>query len=93
MMATGCEFSPPPCSQGCGLRSRWRADGCCGFARVRTLGLLGGFAGNGRRFCHGSGLLGSFWRVLCGVESADLGKCWHCAAFRAEFLCIITDYF
>ena len=49
--------------------------------------LLGGSAGNGRRFCHGFGLLGGFPRVLRGAGFADLGKRWSCVVILAEFAC------
>ena len=49
--------------------------------------LLGGFAGNGRRFRHGSGLLCGFRRGSFAVDSADLGKRRRRAAFRAESAC------
>ena len=55
--------------------------------RARAMRLLSGFAGNGRRFCHGSGLLGFFWQALRGADFADLGKRWRCAAFRTESAC------
>ena len=55
--------------------------------RARTLRLLDGFAGNGRRFRHGSGLLSGFPQALCGADFADLGKHWRCVTFQAEFAC------
>lgn len=35
----------------------------------------------------GSGLLCGFPRMLCGSDSADLGKCCRCVAFLAKFAC------
>ena len=49
--------------------------------------LLGGFAGSGRRFRHGSGLLCGFRRGSFAVGSADLGKRRRRAAFRADLAC------
>lgn len=49
--------------------------------------LLGGFAGNGRRFRHVPGLLCGFRRGLFAAGSADLGKCRRRAAFRADSAC------
>ena len=49
--------------------------------------LLGGFAGSGRRFRHGSGLLCGFRRGLFAVGLADLGKRRRRAAFRADSAC------
>ena len=53
----------------------------------RPLRILGGFAGNGRRFSHGPGLLCGFRRGSFAVGSADLGKRRRRAAFRAESAC------
>ena len=49
--------------------------------------LLGGFAGNGRRFRHGPGLLCGFRRGLFAVGLADLGKRRRVAVFRAGSAC------
>lgn len=55
--------------------------------------VLGGFAGNGRRFRHGPGLLCGFRRGLFAVGSADLGKCRRRAAFRADSACETAQKF
>ena len=55
--------------------------------------LLGGFAGNGRRFRHGPGLLYGFRRGLFAVGSADLGKRRRRAAFRADSACETAQKF
>ncbi len=71
------------------LPSAARAPACCPCPPPASAPprLLGGFAGNGRRFCHGSGLLVCFWQALRGADFADLGKRWCYAAFRAESAC------
>ena len=62
--------------------------GARGLARGHPpLRLLGGSAGNGRRFCHGFGLLGGFPRVVRGAGFADLGKRWSGVVMLAEFAC------
>lgn len=66
---------------------RARLVGLPGYARGRALRLLGGFAGNGRRFRHGSGLPCGFRRGLFAVGSADLGKRRRVVAFRAGSAC------
>ena len=55
--------------------------------------VLGGFAGNGRRFRHGPGLLCGFRRGSFAVGSADLGKCRRRAAFRADSACETAQKF
>ena len=55
--------------------------------------LLGGFAGNGRRFRHGPGLLCGFRRGLFAVGSADLGKRRRLVAFRADSACKTAQKF
>ena len=49
--------------------------------------LLGGFAGNGRRFRHGFGLLCGFRRGSFAVDFADLGKRRRVVVFRADLAC------
>lgn len=49
--------------------------------------VLDGFAGNGRRFRHSSGLLFGFRRGLFAVGFADLGKRRRIVAFRAGSAC------
>ena len=49
--------------------------------------LLGGFAGSGRRFRHGSGLLCGFRRGSFAVGFADLGKRRRIVAFRVGSAC------
>ena len=49
--------------------------------------VLDGFAGNGRRFRHGPGLLCGFRRGLFAVGLADLGKRRRVAVFRAGSAC------
>lgn len=48
---------------------------------------LDGFAGNGRRFRHGSGLLCGFRRGLFAVGFDDLEKRRRIVAFRAGSAC------
>lgn len=55
--------------------------------------VLGGFAGNGRRFRHGPGLLCGFRRGLFAVGSVDLGKCRRRAAFRVDSACETAQKF
>ena len=76
-----------------GLRShrRWRL--LRALLAVAPPRLLGGFAGNGRRFRHGPGLLHGFRRGLFAVGSADLGKCRRRAAFRADSACKTAQKF
>ena len=69
------------------LRPRWRLRLPRPCPRSRPPRLLDGFAGNGRRFRHGSGLLCGFLRQLFAVDSADLGKRRRCTAFRAGSAC------
>ena len=54
---------------------------------VAPLRVLGGFAGKGRRFRHGPGLLCGFRRGLFAVGLADLGKRRRVAVFRADSAC------
>ena len=54
---------------------------------VAPLRVLDGFAGKGRRFRHGPGLLCGFRRGLFAVGSADLGKRRRWVAFRADSAC------
>ena len=55
--------------------------------------VLCGFAGNGRRFRHGSGLLCGFRRELFAVGSVDLGKRRRVMAFRADSACETAQKF
>lgn len=54
---------------------------------VASLRLLGGFAGNGRRFRHGSWTSMRFSAGLFAVGFADLGKRRRWVAFRAGSAC------
>lgn len=55
--------------------------------------VLGGFAGNGRRFRHGSWISVRFSAGLFAVGSADLGKRRRRAAFRADSACETAQKF
>ena len=70
-----------------GSCARVGACGCCGLACGRVPRLRGGFAGNGRRFRHGSRTSERFSTGLFAVGSADLGKRWCVVAFRAGSAC------
>ena len=60
---------------------------------VAPLRVLDGFAGKGRRFRHGPGLLCGFRRGLFAVGSADLGKRRRRVAFRADSACKTAQKF
>ena len=61
--------------------------GAAALPAVAPLRVLDGFAGKGRRFRHGPGLLCGFRRGLFAVGLADLGKRRRVAVFRAGSAC------
>ena len=61
--------------------------------RARPPRVLGSFAGNGRRFRHGSLASVRFSAGLFAVGSADLGKRRRWAAFRADSACETAQKF
>lgn len=67
--------------------ARRDVQACSSYEQLRLPRLLDGFAGNGRRFRHRSGLLCGFRRQLFAAGFADLGKRWRIVAFRAGSAC------